>query len=195
MEPEEPSSPPPKPLVRWLAIPLAFAWLGVMLTAPFVVISEGIVAAGFFLGVAAGLWVAANKAAWVREATKDRPQPQRRERSRSTGERIAWTVISLTLAGVVIYGSGAGTGEKGPFFFMAMFLMISLARRLLRRAWDLTGSFLGMMLSGSLLLLLLKSGVADKPQDLPLAMGLAMLLIVFEAFDELRAIRRKMNRG
>ncbi|CAN5419173.1 hypothetical protein BH11ARM1_BH11ARM1_01910 [soil metagenome] len=172
---------------------MAFAWVGLFITAPFVIISEVIVGVGFFTGLLFGFYIAAKKPAWFQKA---RPESRRERPERPPAtitQKVVLTLIVAVMTYLVYDGTSTSSEDKGPFFFMAMFLLISISRRTLRKVWGFPGSLAGMLLSGGLLVLLIRSAMAGPMQN-PLLVGVITIPLVFlEAFDEVRSQPRSKS--
>lgn len=204
MEPKPGNRKSLRPLTRWFVVPVAFAWLGFMLMAPFALADEIFAYGGLIFGFLIGLVVAINDPKWVVE--KERVAIQSRDgdieeipldESRSPRPMTLPTRLILTAAAggfswlVVWAVRQQNISDRGIIFFVAAFFVISMVRRTLRKAWGLNGSLAGMLVCGALLVLLIESSM-DKPDDSQkFAWIVAVPFIIVEAWDELRALKRE----
>lgn len=193
MDPDGNKPKPLKPVTRWLVIPVAFSWLGFLLCAPFALVDEGIAAWGILVGLVVGFGVAAMNPRWMKvddvrnEAIDVAPLPPA---PRSLGRSLMLTTLAATFAWVIVWALQQASDEKGLLFFVAAFFMISAVRRLLRQAWGLYGSMVGMLSSGVLLVLLVRS-TSDEPENQQLMTWLvAVPFVIVEAWDEVRGLKR-----
>src|SRR5687767_12483014 len=116
----DPEGKPVRPLTRWLLRPLAFAWLGVLLTAPLILVHEIYASIGLVLGFLVGIWLAISNPRWLQRTDRERAQDRRKPVT--PNQRIILTVVAICLSGIVVYALQE-SGPRGILFFFAALLM------------------------------------------------------------------------
>jgi hypothetical protein len=181
-----------KPLTRWVAVPVAFSWLGFLLMTPFALADERFGLGGLVFGLLIGLVVAINDPKWVVKPLREpselvRPAPEKPSLAKS----FLLTGMASMVAIIVVYALQSGAADKGLLFFVAAFFMISFIRRTLRKAWGFYGAIAGMISSGGLLVLLIKSSSEDNENKQLVTWAVAVPFILLEAWEEVRAMKRQ----
>jgi hypothetical protein len=173
-------------------LPVAFAWVAFMLAAPFALFDDRFAWGAVAFGLAFGIAVLIVQPKWTKKVLSTPPREARMERRLKpidTGTKVMLTLFAATLAiAVGAYLLNSDLKDRSILVVLAVLLVIDMVRRPLRRAWGLPGSAAGLVISGGLIVLLLKSmSRAEEESALPFIAG---LLLMFEVFEEYRALKR-----
>jgi hypothetical protein len=182
---------PPSPWIRWLVFPMVGAWCGLLITAPLAAFSEPWGWVGATFGLISGVLIA-----WRNpQILLDRPDLSMKKRREPTANaKIVLAFLSMICASCIVYASRSDNSDKGILFVIAMLLLISMSRRLLRGAFGTLGSAAGMLLCGALLFAFIRSILGPTSKNLGALVPLTTLMVVFEAYDEWRALQRAERR-
>jgi hypothetical protein len=202
MEPEqEPNlqpEPSPKPISkarliwRMTLLPIAFSWIGFALMAPLALIDDRFAWGGVAFGLAFGIALLIVQPKWAKKILTAPVKPERKvpsERPVTTESKVLMTVLSVALAiGVGSFLVNTDLKDRSIFVFMAVMIVIDMIRRPLRRAWGIWGSAGGIMISGGLIVLLIKA-ISGTDND-PTYLIFGVILLAFDVFEEYRSLKR-----
>ncbi|MEZ0326144.1 MAG: hypothetical protein ACAH95_09570 [Fimbriimonas sp.] len=198
MEPESEEESPPQQISkarliwRMAMLPIAFAWVAFMLSAPFALLDDRIAWGAVAFGLGGGIAVLIVQPKWAKKVLSTPPQKDARVRRTRPVDPVAkaWlTLFAASLAfGVGYFLLNSDFKDRSILAVFAVLLVIDMIRRPLRRAWGLLGSAAGLVISGGLIVLLLKAmSKGEEESALPFFAG---ILLMFEVFEEYRALKR-----
>ncbi len=179
-------------LWRMAMLPIAFAWVAFMISAPFAMLDDRIAWGAVAFGLAFGIAILIVQPKWTKKVLSAPPREDRQvrvQRPLDAGAKAMLTLLAATLAFAVGYFLlNTDLKERSILAVFAVLLVIDMIRRPLRRAWGLPGSAAGLVISGGLIVLLLRSmSRAEEDSALPFLAG---ILLMFEVFEEFRALKR-----
>lgn len=193
MEPEEDPKPVSKGRLIWrmLMLPVAFAWLAFMLTAPFALVDDRVAYGAIAFGLGLGIAVLVVQPKWTKKVLSSEPKERVRKPAVEVPQRlrIGMTVFALGLALTIgWFLLSADLRDRSLLVLVAVLLLIDFVRRPLRRAWGVYGSAGGLVISGGLIVLLIRA-MGDK-EDAWIAPYIAGALMFIETFGEYQALKR-----
>jgi hypothetical protein len=183
---------PPEKKLGWrvLLLPIAFAWIFFLLSAPLVLIDERIAWIALAVGAAVGCAVIVLRPSGKRAA----PRREARQLPRAPltlSHKLLLTACSAALASAVGWFLLTNDLKGRIFGLLAVLIVIDMIRRPLRRAWGLAGSAAGLVVSGGLIVLLLKAvNAGEEDSSLPIIAGLLLLFEVREEYQSLKRMQR-----
>ncbi len=173
-------------------MPVAFAWVAFMLAAPLALFDDRFAWGAVAFGLAFGIAVLIVQPRWAKKVLSSSPpgdRMARKSRPVDAGAKAMLTLFAASLAfGVGYFLLNTDLKDRSILAVLAVLLVIDMIRRPLRRAWGLPGSAAGLIINGGLIVLLLKAMSGGEPvPGLPFFAG---LLLMFEVFEEYRALKR-----
>jgi hypothetical protein len=192
MDPEEPKQVSKGRLVwRMMMLPVAFAWLAFLVTAPFALVDDRVAYGAIAFGLGLGIAVLIVQPRWAKKVLSVEPkQPSKRRKIEVPQNlRIGMTVFALALATAIgWFLLNSDLKDRSLLVLIAVLLLIDFVRRPLRRAWGVYGSAAGLVISGGLVVLLIRA-MGDQ-EDMWAVPYIAGALIFIETFGEYQALKR-----